>query len=121
MHDLVEGANAAGPDLSQVRQYWEANPLSTFESHLQIGTPAFFDWYNDYRCSDNEAFTLHLHEFDQHAGERVLDIGCGVGWLCRNFALGGANVMGVDVTRRGVELTHEIGRASCRERVYVLV
>jgi hypothetical protein len=46
----------AGNDRSQltaVRRYWEANA-------------GFFDWYVRYRQIDAEAFTWHLHEFDNH-------------------------------------------------------
>lgn len=37
-------------------------------------------------------------EFDQHSGERVLELGCGTGCDLLQFAVNGANSTGVDVT-----------------------
>ena len=93
----------AQPDVAQVRRFWEANPLCAFESPFQVGTREFFDWHDQVRRNDVETFSVHLYEFDRHASERVL----GVGWLCWHFATGRADITGVDITRRGVELTRQ--------------
>jgi 2-polyprenyl-3-methyl-5-hydroxy-6-metoxy-1,4-benzoquinol methylase len=95
------------PEVSQVQDFWEAHPLSAYESPFQPGTKEFFHWHDQVRLTDVEPYSMHLYEFDRHAGERVLDVGCGIGWLCRHFAAGGANITGVDLTRRGVELTRK--------------
>jgi 2-polyprenyl-3-methyl-5-hydroxy-6-metoxy-1,4-benzoquinol methylase len=98
---------ALKPSLGQVRRFWEANPLSTIESPFRAGTKEFFDWHEQVRQYDVEPFAMHLYGFNRHQGERVLDVGCGIGWLCRHFARNDAQVTGVDITRRGLELTSQ--------------
>lgn len=46
-------------------------------------------------------------EFAQHRGERVLEIGCGTGCDLQQFAKHGAQVFGVDITEKHVELAKE--------------
>ena len=46
-----------------------------------------------------------IYGFDRHAGQRVLDIGCGNGWPVENFARGGAEITGLDLTEAAVRLT----------------
>ena len=94
-------------DSKEVRQFWEQNPLSALETDFTPGTREFFEWHDAVRKTDVEPFAMHLYEFDRHAGDQVLDVGCGIGWLCLHFRAGGADVTGVDLTRRGVELTRE--------------
>lgn len=103
----TETANTEQVDCTEVRQFWEQNPLSALESDFPPGSREFFRWHDSVRKADVEPFAMHLYEFDRHAGQNVLDVGCGIGWLCRHFRGAGADVVGVDLTRRGVELTRE--------------
>lgn len=98
---------ATQPDIAAVRRFWEANPLCALESPYPAGSREFFEWHDRVRETDVEVFAMHLYEFDQHAGERVLDVGCGVGWLCRHFAAGGAEITGVDITYQATKLTRK--------------
>ena len=100
-------SEAQSPSLADVRQFWETHPLSAAEGPFPVGSPMFFDWHDRIRCQDVEPFAIHMYEFAEHAGEPVLDIGCGNGWLCRHFAENGAHVSGVDVTWNGARLTHQ--------------
>ncbi len=94
-------------DLTNVREFWEANPLASFESPYQVGSEEFFNWHDTERYKEAESFAMPLYEFDNHAGERVLDVGCGIGWVCKHFAAEGTNVTGIDITMRGVKLTRQ--------------
>lgn len=85
-----------------VRGYWESNPLGSLDL-ADVGTRAYFDGH-DALYRNEIPFAMHLFEFDQHAGERVLDVGCGPGWLVRNFARGGARITAVDITATAASL-----------------
>ena len=54
--------------------------------------------------NDIERFGYGAYEFDKHRGEKVLDVGCGFGWLVVNYANNGAIVTGVDIADNSVEL-----------------
>jgi ubiquinone/menaquinone biosynthesis C-methylase UbiE len=103
----VNRNNQNAPNLTQVRDFWEANPLCALESSFPVGSKEFFAWHDRIRSNDVEAFAIHLYEFDNHEGDKVLDLGCGIGWLCQHFAAQGADVIGVDLTGQGVALTRQ--------------
>lgn len=92
--------------LQAVRKYWEQHPLFSLETSAEPGTREFWDEHNRIRA-EVEQFSLPLHEFEGHRGELVLDVGCGVGWLCEHFARGGARIVGIDLTEAGVRMTRE--------------
>jgi SAM-dependent methyltransferase len=62
--------------------------------------PAAYDaWYDTPRgrwIGDTEYRLLH-GLVTPHAGETLLDVGCGTGWFSRHFASAGLDVTGVDV------------------------
>ena len=93
--------------IEQVKAYWEKNPLGTLDAPAAAGTREFFQWHDKIRWAEEGNFTEHLYEFDSHQSEDVLDIGCGSGWIVRNFAKNGANIHGVDLTDTAIELTRK--------------
>jgi uncharacterized membrane protein len=94
-------------DIAAVEVYWDNHPLGSLESPFAAGTKEFYDWHAHVRDYDEGEFTQSMHEFERHAGEKVLDIGCGNGWLVCNFARNGAKITGVDLTPKAVELTQK--------------
>jgi len=88
-----------------VRRYWESKPLGSLDL-TDVGSREYFDGH-DALYEHEIPFAMHMFEFDRHKGERVLDVGCGPGWLVRNFARGGARIVGVDLTDKAVRLTGE--------------
>lgn len=93
------------PTIGNVKAFWEQNPLGNFESPFELGSREFFEWHEKVRYEDEGRFARHLYEFDRHINEKVLDIGCGNGWLVTNFARNGALIHGVDLTEQSIELT----------------
>jgi len=95
----------ATPALEQIRSYWETHPLCSIELPYEPGTRAFFEAHNRLRDGEVERYSKRLWCFDGLAGKRVLDLGCGPGWLVQNYAAGKAKVVGVDLTYRALALT----------------
>jgi 2-polyprenyl-6-hydroxyphenyl methylase/3-demethylubiquinone-9 3-methyltransferase len=68
--------------------------------------------YKDYGYQDAEAGHMHARFLPQllrfagelHAGTRVLDVGCGNGFTCGEFLRRGCTVVGVDLSRQGIEI-----------------
>lgn len=85
--------------------YWEQHPLCAIELPEAPGTAEYFLAHSQLRDDDIERYSKHLYQFSQLRGRRVLDLGCGPGWLVENYARGGAEVVGVDLTHRALELT----------------
>jgi SAM-dependent methyltransferase len=92
-------------DKADVRRYWESKPLGSLDLG-NVGSREYFEGHD--RLYEHEIpFAMHMFEFDRHAGELVLDVGCGPGWLVRNFARNGARTVAVDLTDAAVRLTRE--------------
>jgi ubiquinone/menaquinone biosynthesis C-methylase UbiE len=49
--------------------------------------------------------------FDRYSGKRLLEVGCGTGTDLLQFARGGSEVVGIDLTPRSVEITRQRFRA----------
>ena len=91
---------------NEVRDYWNSNPCGTQFTDLEWGNKAFFDEVERFRYQ-SQPFMNRLIEFDQHRGERLLEVGCGLGTDLLQFARGGAIVSGVDLTPRSIELVRQ--------------
>jgi ubiquinone/menaquinone biosynthesis C-methylase UbiE len=88
---------------SEVRDFWNTRPCGTQFTHLPWGTPEFFADVERTRY-DSHPFLRRVAEFDQFRGQKVLEIGCGLGTDLIQFARGGAQVTGVDLTDKSIEL-----------------
>lgn len=53
-----------------------------------------------------EPFILDFAQFDRYKGKKVLEIGVGLGADHQRFAEAGAELFGIDLTKRAVEHTH---------------
>jgi len=93
-------------DRDSIRDFWEANPVAAARIEAPLGTPEFFAAYDRLReRNESVEFSRRLHEFDRFRGQKVLDVGCGNGYVLSRYAGAGANVYGVDITGTAVELT----------------
>lgn len=92
--------------IEDVREYWDKNPLCASAIPHPLGSPEFFEYYNRLREANEPLdFQERLHEYSRFSGKRVLDVGCGNGYILSRYALAGAHVSGVDITPTGVRLS----------------
>jgi SAM-dependent methyltransferase len=94
------------PSVSDVQRFWDANPLFTGESSAPVGSPAFFEEHRRLVIEDGVAGAIYPEVFPLDvARQKILDVGCGIGFWFREFWDRGArDLTGVDLSPRSVEL-----------------
>jgi 2-polyprenyl-3-methyl-5-hydroxy-6-metoxy-1,4-benzoquinol methylase len=97
--------SAGTPTIDSVRSFWEANPCGN-ETSQAYDRVAYFREVEHHRYR-SAPFIPRVANFERFGGKRVLEIGCGVGTDGAQFALGGAEYVGVDLTEAAVELARE--------------
>jgi len=94
--------------LRDVRAFWEHNPVAASAVPFEPGTQEFFDYYDRLReQNESRDFSYRLHEYTRFVGKRVLDVGCGNGYVLSRFAREGAEVCGIDLTETAVGLSRQ--------------
>ena len=71
-----------------------------------VGTKAFFDDLHEYRF-DKLHYLPQLVDFSSFKGQRLLEVGCGIGTDLVRFAQGGARVTGVDLAETAIDLARK--------------
>ena len=94
-------------ELRDVKGFWEAHPLLGYELPHEPGTPEFYEAFDEVRDAFDLKFYPHLLNLDGMKGKSILDVGCGNGWLLKQYASHGARTHGIDLTSRGVELSRK--------------
>lgn len=92
--------------IEEVRFFWENNPLCVYMIPHEPGTREFFEQFDKLR-EENEPveFSYRLHEYPKFKGKKVLDIGCGNGYVLSRYAIEGAHTFGIDLTTMAVALS----------------
>jgi ubiquinone/menaquinone biosynthesis C-methylase UbiE len=87
----------------EVREFWEEGPCGADHASAEEGTPEFFAQVAAERDA-LEPFIADYADFASTKGQRVLEIGVGVGSDFIRFARAGADASGVDLTDHAIAL-----------------
>jgi SAM-dependent methyltransferase len=92
--------------IARVRAYWNHHIHDLEITSHPVGSPGFFADLDEYHF-DKLHHLLRLIDFNGHAGQRVLEVGCGAGVDLARFARGGARVTGIDVADSAIRLARQ--------------
>ena len=91
-------------DLSlKIASYWNKHIHDLSIATYPVGTPEFFQQLDEYRF-DKLNYLPRLVAFSGYSGKNLLEIGCGAGIDLVRFAVGGANVTGIDLSQTAIDL-----------------
>ncbi len=96
---LYLGTTQADP----VQAYWNRQVHDRAVATQPVGTPGFFRELDTYRYAKLR-YLEGLIDFEAHTGQRVLEVGCGVGIDLARFVQAGARVTGVDLAPMAIRL-----------------
>jgi glycosyltransferase involved in cell wall biosynthesis/ubiquinone/menaquinone biosynthesis C-methylase UbiE len=92
----------------EVQRQWDNDPAgSHYVDDVERHSLAWFLEVERYRYRDYAPWMREVMEFDRHAGERVLEIGAGIGTDLAQFAKGGALVTDLDLSSGHLALAKE--------------
>jgi len=97
------GPITLNPEVSRVRDYWNKRIHDLEIAQHPVGSKAFFKELDDYRFEKLD-YLPRVVDFSAYKGERLLEVGCGVGTDLVRFADGGAHVTGVDLAEVSTKL-----------------
>ncbi|HKP10663.1 MAG TPA: methyltransferase domain-containing protein, partial [Blastocatellia bacterium] len=96
-------ARLANEDKQRAREQWGANPCGAHVARdYAFGTREYFDAIEAYRYEVYAPWMRAALGFDHFRGKRLLEVGCGTGTDLLQFARGGAQVTGLDLTPRSI-------------------
>lgn len=88
------------------REQWTEDPCGArYGAKYEFATREFFDEVERHRYQEYAPWMPEVMGFDQFAGMRLLEVGCGMGTDLLQFARGRAVCTGVDLTPRSVEIS----------------
>jgi len=92
--------------IDAIRDYWNHRIHDLEMTDEAVGTKAFFDDLHEYRF-DKLHYLPQLVDFSSFRGQRLLEVGCGIGTDLVRFAQGGARVTGVDLAETAIDLARK--------------
>jgi len=89
--------------IDNIKSYWETRTPGIKHSSHKPGTKEFLNELEYKRYTKHYSYLLDEAEFNNHTSENILEIGCGMGIDLLQFAKGGANVTGIDLTEKAIQ------------------
>lgn len=103
---IANGRNDSEGLKARVAAFWDEAPCGTRGISIEPGTRAYFDRIEQERYR-LEPFIPLFAEFPRWQGKRVLEVGVGAGTDFLGFVRNGARVVGMDLSRRSLDLVRE--------------
>lgn len=95
-------------DKQRAREQWSQDPAgAVYGREHEFGTREFFDEVERHRYREYAPWMPEIMGFHDFSGKRLLEVGCGMGTDLLQFARGGAQVTGVDLTPRSIETSRQ--------------
>jgi SAM-dependent methyltransferase len=94
--------------IGSVSSFWANHPVAAAGIAAEPGTAQFFRTFDAMREEDGcEPYELSekIHGYSSARGLKVLDVGCGNGYVLSHYARNGADGTGVDLTATAIELS----------------
>lgn len=91
--------------IEELKAYWQGKNIP--QRWYSNKTPLTLQWFNEIaykRYNTYYSYLIEDAEFDQHSGEKVLEIGVGLGTDLVEYAKGGAIVYGLDLGEEQINL-----------------
>jgi SAM-dependent methyltransferase len=105
---LTERQQEISEEKQRAREQWTRDPAgAVYGRDQEFGTREFFDAVERHRYTEYAPWMPEVMGFDDFAGACLLEIGCGMGTDLLQFARGGAQVTGVDLTPRSIEISRQ--------------
>ena len=92
--------------IPEITAYWNHRIHDLEMTDQPVGTRAFFDDLDEYRF-DKLHYLPRLVDFSSFKGQRLLEVGCGIGTDLVRFAKGGARVTGIDLAQTAIDLARK--------------
>src|SRR2546430_1728919 len=101
-----KGPVMATDEKQRAREQWGEDPAgAVYGGEHEFGTRKFFDEVERHRYQEYAPWMPEVMGFNDFAGQRLLEVGCGMGTDLLQFARGGAKVTGIDLTPRSIEIS----------------
>ena len=92
--------------IERIRAYWNEHIHDLAIAKHPVGSKGFFEDLTEYRF-DKLRYLLKVVDFAAYPGKRVVEIGCGIGIDLVKFAQGHAEVIGIDLAEKSIELARQ--------------
>jgi ubiquinone/menaquinone biosynthesis C-methylase UbiE len=89
-----------------VKDFWSKHPLGSYEIKEKLGSQEYFDQFDLIRNASSY-FVMDFYKFKESKNQRILDVGCGPGWITHKYADNGADIYSLDLTFTAVTLARK--------------
>lgn len=91
-------------NIEDVKRFWNDRPCNIRHSKKELGTKEYFDEVEQKKLFV-EPNILDFSEFQKYRGQKVLEVGCGIGTAAINFARHGADYTGFELSENSLDMT----------------